>query len=80
MVVVAGLVLALASAQVLVAQGSFRLSELSQRAERLEVEVDLLRLRSARMASPDRVAAAARKAGLRLPRRVEILPSPEWTP
>jgi hypothetical protein len=75
-VVVAGLVMALVSGQVLVAQGSFRLSELNERAQRLEVEVDLLRLRSARMASPDRVAAAARRAGLRLPRRLEVLPLP----
>jgi hypothetical protein len=80
LVVVAGLVMGLASAQVLVAQGSFRLSELTQRAEQVEVDVDLLRLRAARMASPDRVAAAARKAGLRLPRRVEVLPPPGAAP
>ncbi len=72
--------MALVSAQVLVTQGSFRLTELTERAERLEVEVDLLRLRSARMASPERVARAARRAGLRLPRRVEVLPPPEAGP
>jgi hypothetical protein len=74
LVVVAGLVMALVSGQVLVAQGSFRLSELNERAKRLEVEVDLLRLRAARMASPDRVAVVARRAGLRPPRRLEVLP------
>jgi hypothetical protein len=76
LLVVAGLVMALASGQALVAQGSFRLTALSDQVERLEVEVDLLRLRAARMASPNRVAAAARKAGLREPRRVEVLAEP----
>jgi hypothetical protein len=80
LVLVAGLVMALVSAQVLVTQGSFRLTELTERAERLEVDVDVLRLRSARMASPERVARAARRAGLRLPRRVEVLAPPGAIP
>lgn len=72
-VLVAGLVLMLTSVQALVAQGAYRLSTLGQEAERLELESGFLRLRLARLSSPERVAAAARHAGLVTPERVEIL-------
>ena len=70
---VATLVLMLTSVQALLAQGAFRLSELGRHAEQLELESDLLRLRVARLSSPERVAAAARRSGLVTPERVEIL-------
>lgn len=73
---VAGLVLMLTSVQALLAQGAFRLSELDSHAQRLELESDLLRLRVARLSSPERVAAAARRGGLVTPERVEILVRP----
>jgi len=70
---VAGLLLMLTSVQALLAQGAFRLSTLGQQAEKLELESDFLRLRVARLSSPERVAAAARRSGLVTPERVEIL-------
>ena len=69
-----GLVLLLTSAQALVAQGAFRLSELNQRVERLATQNDMLRLRVARVSSPERIANAARRAGLVVPTQVEVLP------
>jgi cell division protein FtsL len=72
-VMVASLVLMLTSVQALLAQGAFRLSELGGHAEQLELESDLLRLRLARLSSPERVVAAARRSGLVTPERVEIL-------
>lgn len=75
-VLVASLVLMLTSVQALLAQGAFRLSELGQQAEELELQSDLLRLRVARLSSPERVAAAARRHGLVTPERVEILARP----
>jgi len=70
---VAGLLLMLTSVQALLAQGAFRLSTLGQQAEKLELESDFLRLRVARLSSPERVAAAARRSGLVTPERIEIL-------
>ena len=70
---VAGLLLMLTSVQALLAQGAFRLSTLGQQAEKLELESDFLRLRVARLSSPERVAAAARRSGLLTPERIEIL-------
>jgi hypothetical protein len=74
------MVILLTGVQALVSQGAFRLSDLSERAERLQVERDLLRLRVARMSSPDRVARAGRRVGLVLPIQVEVLPSPTRGP
>ena len=73
---VAVLVLMLTSVQALLAQGAFRLSSLDQQARQLEQESDFLRLRLARLTSPERVAAAARRSGLVTPERVEILGHP----
>jgi hypothetical protein len=73
-VLVTCMVLLLTGVQVLMAQGSFQLSELSDRAQQLEVERDLLRLRLARLSSPDRVARAGGQVGLVLPEQVEVLP------
>lgn len=83
LLLVTSMVLLLTGVQVLMAQGAFRLSELTDRAEQLEVERDLLRLRLARLSSPDRVARAGGQVGLVLPEHVEILPSapgPVWNP
>jgi hypothetical protein len=71
--VVAAMLIVLASAQAIVAQGAFQLSDLSDRAQHLEAEADRLRLRVARLSTPDRIAAAGRRAGLASPTRVEIL-------
>jgi hypothetical protein len=70
---VVGLLLMLTSVQALVAQGAFRLSSLASQAEQLELESDFLRLRLARLSSPERLTAAARRSGLVTPERVEIL-------
>jgi hypothetical protein len=70
---VTGLLILLAGAQAIVAQGAFRLSELGERAERLEVDTDLLRLRVAELSTPDRIAEAGRRAGLVRAERVEVL-------
>lgn len=80
MVAVTATVLLLTGVQALMAQGAFRLSELAERAEQLGVERDLLRLRLARLSSPDRVARAGGQVGLVLPEQVEILPSPTHGP
>jgi hypothetical protein len=71
--VVATMLILLASAQALVAQGAFRLEDLAGRADRLEVETDVLRLRVAQLSTPDRIAAAGRRAGLMPPTQVEVL-------
>lgn len=72
-ILVAGLLLTLTSVQALVAQGAFRLSSLASQAEQLELESDFLRLRLARLTSPERLTAAARRSGLVPPERREIL-------
>jgi hypothetical protein len=72
-VLVASLLLMLTSVQALLAQGAYRLSSLGRQAQQLEVESDFLRLKLARLSSPERVAAAARRSGLVTPERVEIL-------
>ncbi|MGH2546047.1 MAG: hypothetical protein ACRDHJ_04130 [Actinomycetota bacterium] len=74
--VVAAMLIVLASAQAIVAQGAFQLSDLSDRAQQLEAEADRLRLRVARLSTPDRIAAAGRRAGLASPTQVEILGDP----
>ena len=63
----------LTSVQALLSQGAYRLSSLGRQAQQLEVESDFLRLKLARLSSPERVAAAARRSGLVTPERVEIL-------
>ena len=67
------MILTLTSVQALLAQGAFRLSSLDRQAQELELEGDFLRLKLARLSSPERVAAAARRSGLVTPERVEIL-------
>jgi cell division protein FtsL len=71
--VVAALLIVLAGAQAIVSQGAFQLSELTDRAQRLEAEADRLRLRVARLSTPDRIVAAGRRAGLGMPTQVETL-------
>jgi cell division protein FtsL len=74
--VVAATVVALVSAQALVAQESFRVTDLTAEAERLEADYGRLRLEVAELSSPDRIVTAARRAGLVLPEEVEILRLP----
>lgn len=76
LVMVAATLIGLVSAQALVAQDSFRVADLSAEAERLEASYGRLRLEVAELSAPDRIAAAARKAGLVLPEEVEILRLP----
>jgi hypothetical protein len=71
--VVAATVFLLAGAQALVSQDAFRLSALSARAKRIRVENVLLRVEVAELSTPDRIAAAARRAGLVRAARVEVL-------
>ncbi len=74
--VVAATVVGLVSAQALVAQESFRITDLTAEAERLEADYGRLRLEVAELSSPDRIVTAARRAGLVLPEEVEILHLP----
>lgn len=76
LVMVAATLVGLVSAQALVAQDSFRVADLSAEAERLEAGYGRLRLEVAELSAPDRIVAAARKAGLVLPEEVEILRLP----
>jgi cell division protein FtsL len=69
----AGVLLVLTSAQALVAQDAFRLTALDARAERIRVENDLLRVQVAELSTPDRIAAAARAAGLARYRELVVL-------
>lgn len=73
LLVTTAMVVLVAAAQALVAQGAFRMSELEDKAVRLEQDYGRLRLEMARLSSPERVRRAARKAGLVLPGEVEIL-------
>lgn len=73
LVVVMGMVLLLVSAQAMVAQSSFRVTELQERVQKLEQDHDRLRIEAARLSSPERIMRAARQAGLVLPDEVEIL-------
>lgn len=70
---VALVVLGVASIHALLAESSFRVSALSRRVERLSEERRTLTLEVARLSAPRRVAAEARRLGLRLPEEVVIL-------
>jgi cell division protein FtsL len=76
LLVVAATVIGLVSAQALVAEESFRVTDLTAEAERLEADYGRLRLEVAELSSPERILATARRAGLVLPEEVEILPLP----
>jgi cell division protein FtsL len=71
--VVTVLVMLLASAQAIVAQQAFRVADLTRSIERLEEGHGQLRLKLAEMTSPQRLVRAARRFGLVLPDRVELL-------
>lgn len=73
LMVVGTLVVSLASTQAMVSQNTFRLTELSDQAQRLENEYGRLRLRVAELSGPERVHEAARRAGLVAPGQVELL-------
>lgn len=70
---VVGVLLILTTAQALVAQDAFRLSKLSTTADRIRIENDVLRLQVAQLSTPDRVAEAARAAGLVRYRELVVL-------
>ncbi len=73
---VASMVVAVVIAQALVAQESFRLNALTQQAEVLEEGYGELRLQAAELSAPERIAEAARQAGLVLPEEVEVIRVP----
>lgn len=73
LLVVGALVMGLAAGHALVAQSSFRIEELNRQVHELQTEHDTLRLRLAELSSPERIIRSARKQGLILPDRVEIL-------
>ncbi|HEX6208581.1 MAG TPA: cell division protein FtsL, partial [Actinomycetota bacterium] len=73
LVVVSAMIVLLVSAQAIVAQSAFRITELRERVDVIENEHAQLRLEAARLSSPERIMRAARDAGLVLPDRVEIL-------
>lgn len=76
LIVVALMVVTIVTAQALVAQESFRLTALSERAETLEDGYGELRLKAAELSAPERIAEAAVKAGLVLPEEVEVIKVP----
>ena len=76
LVMMAATLVGLVTAQALVAQDSFRIADLSEEASRLEASYGQLRLEAAELSAPDRIVAAARKAGLVLPEEVEVLRLP----
>ena len=63
----AGSVFGLAAMNALLAQGSFRMEELSEQQEQLERENGELRLSVADLSSAERIAAEAKRLGLVLP-------------
>jgi hypothetical protein len=71
--VVTVLVIIIASAQAMVAQEAFRVADLTRSVARLEEGHGRLRLQVAELTSPQRLVRAARRFGLVLPDRVEIL-------
>ena len=73
LVVTAAMVMLVVAAQALVAQGSFRLSEVAREAGELESRTGTLRLKVARLSDPGRIEASARRGGLVLPERMELL-------
>jgi cell division protein FtsL len=64
---VGSLLVALVSIHALLAQSSFRTSDLSERADALRRQQDRLTLRVAELTSPGRLAREAQRIGLRLP-------------
>lgn len=73
LLVAGALLMGLAAGHALVAQGSLRIDELERRAEELRGEQDRLRVQLAERSSPERIIRSARRRGLVLPERVEIL-------
>ena len=71
--VVGGLVVALVSAQALVAESSFRTDELSGRIDALRREGGRLKLSVAELRSPKRLHDAAREQGLVLPDEIHLV-------
>jgi hypothetical protein len=73
LLVTAAMVVLLVAAQALVAQGSFRLSSLSREATELAEGNLSLRARVAELSTLGRIESAARRGGLVLPERLELL-------
>jgi hypothetical protein len=67
------MVMLLVAAQALVAQGSFRLTSLSREATELAEGNLALHVRVAQLTTPGRIESAARRGGLVLPERLELL-------
>ncbi|MGH2724199.1 MAG: hypothetical protein ACRDI0_08010 [Actinomycetota bacterium] len=75
-VMVGSMVMGLVSMQALVAQRSFDVQDLEQRAGELATDYTYLRRELAELSNPGRIEAAARKAGLVLQEQVEVLEVP----
>jgi cell division protein FtsL len=65
--VVGALVVGIVTLQALVSQTSFRMQDLQARTRALQQDYGERKLKVARLSAPDRIAAAARRAGLVLP-------------
>jgi cell division protein FtsL len=61
------LVVGVASLQAVVAQGSFRMQDLTRRNQQLEQEYGRLKLEVAELSAPGRIAARARRMGFHVP-------------
>jgi cell division protein FtsL len=65
--VVGGLVLGLTALNAVLAQGSFRIDDLSRRVDRLQQGHDRRQLEVARLSAPGRIAREASRLGMALP-------------
>jgi cell division protein FtsL len=71
--VVGGLALGLTAFNAVLAQSSFRISDLSKHVQELSQTYERLKLDQARLSSPGHIAKAARKLGMQLPDQVEVI-------
>jgi cell division protein FtsL len=74
--VVGTLAAAIVSLQAIVSQTSFHMQALEQQTQQLEQRYGQLKLTVAQLSSPERVAAAASRMGLRLPTDVHTITIP----
>jgi len=71
-VIVGVLVVAVASLQAVVSQGSFRMQELARHNLELQQDYGRLKLEVAELSSPGRIATEARRLGLHLPQPEDV--------
>jgi cell division protein FtsL len=73
-VLVGFLVFGVVTLQAILSQTSFRMGELERQGIQLRQSYGQLKLEVARLSAPGRMAAEAKRLGLRLPRQVQTLP------